>query len=134
MERIELFKRRKQLSIFIGIVGFFLILLFLWGRITGSETGVNFPLMGLIFVIQLFLNFRSFKKYHFQFDKQHIQWSFPGMTEQKTIRLSENQIEISTNWKGIQLNNEDQSFIISTDGLWNREKKLIYSSLKEYYS
>ncbi|MCF1420980.1 hypothetical protein [Mangrovimonas futianensis] len=134
MEHVKLFKRRKQLSIAIGVVGFLFILLVILDRTTELGIGEHFPLMGFIFVIQMFLNFGNFKKYFFQFDKQRIKWRFPGMAEPKVICISEDSMDITTNWKGVQINHEDQYYEILTDGLWKGEKKLIYKTLKQYYS
>ena len=134
MEHVKLFKRRKQLSLILGIFGLIMILLFVVDRTTDLGMDRNFPLLGFIFVIQMFLNYGNFKKYFFQFDKQHIKWRFPCMAEPKVICISEDAIDITTNWKGVQINHEDQYYEILTDGLWKGEKKLIYNTLKQYYS
>lgn len=134
MEKVKLFKLRKILSIIIGLVGIIITLMYVLALFTNYGSRGEFSFMGIILLVSMGYQYRTFNKFYFHYNKQEIKWNFPGMSEPKKVELSKNSFEISKDWKGIILINKNQSIEISTDGLWERDKKLISKRLTEYYS
>ena len=134
MEQIKLFKLRKIISITIGLIGLLITLLYILTLYTDYGVRGESSFIGVILLIQMIVQYRNFTKFYIHFDKHQIKWNFPGMNEPKIVDLSSASFEISKNWKGVILSNENQNIDISTDGLWDRDKNLIYQKLKKYYT
>jgi len=135
MEQIKLFKLRKKIiTIAIGLIGLIITLLYILTLFTEYGLRGNFSFIGVILLIQMILQYRNFNKFYIHFNKHQIKWNFPGMNEPKIVDLSSTSFEISKNWKGVILSNDNQKIDISTNGLWDRDINLIYHKLKEYYT
>ena len=134
MEKIELFKANKIISMVIGLFGLALILLYVLSFFTDYEIGDTFPFLGFMLFFQMIVQFKNFNKYFIHFDQKHINWYLPSMTEPKSIALTDTTFEFSKDWKGLSIINGTDKVEISTDGLWDRDKNLIYEKLEEYYA
>ena len=134
MNQIELFRLRKLISITIGLFGLIITLFYILTLFTDYGIRSEFSYTGVILLIQMLYQYRSFNKYYIHFDKNQIKWNFPGMNEPKTVDLLAKSFEISKDWKGVILRNDNENIMISTDGLWDRDKVFIHNKFKEYYT
>jgi len=134
MKQIELFKLRKIISITIGLFGLIITLLYILALFTDYGVRGEFSFIGVILLFQMIFQYRNFNKFYIHYDNHQIKWNFPGMNDPKIVDLSAKSFEISKNWKGVILSNDSENIDISTDGLWDRDKNLIYKKLKEYYT
>ena len=126
MQEFNLFKFRKLFSPFFGVIGLAIILQYYF---TDSPLQ-PFSYLGVPLLITAILHYFQWKKFFFQITPKNISYKFPGMETAKTISVQGHFYQISEDWKGIYLANQDQRIFISTNGLWQKEKSALFQFLK----
>lgn len=126
MQEFNLFKFRKLFSPFFGVIGLAIILQYYF---TDSPLQ-PFSYLGVPLLITAILHYFQWKKFFFQITPKNISYKFPGMETPKTISVQGHFYQISEDWKGIYLANQDQRIFISTNGLWQKEKSALFQFLK----
>lgn len=129
MKKAKLFHTQSILSIFLCLAGVTLTTLnFLQEHPSSLNMGVSIPL-----TLVGFFQYWNSKKFYLKYDKKQITWHFPTSEEAKSIELSDGNYEVSQDWKGLVFKGENQSFEISLNQFWERDKKRLYHQLKSYY-
>jgi len=130
MKTINPYNRQKNLRIgfaVIGALGMVVGLYFFFGKNDNSFliSAAAYPFFVLSGLIQYF----QLKNKFLRFSKTEIEWVFAANEDTKKIEL----IKIDSNWKGIVLENRGNTYEISLDGIWKKDRKRIISEMKKFY-
>ena len=130
MKTINPYNRQKNLQIgfaVIGALGMVVGLYFFFGKNDNSFliSAAAYPFFVLSGLIQYF----QLKNKFLRFSKTEIEWVFAANEDTKKIEL----IKIDSNWKGIVLENRGNTYEISLDGIWKKDRKRIISEMKKFY-
>lgn len=130
MKKANLFQTQRTFAIFLGIAGLVLLsdqLFFNGVPELNIAVSTSLILVG-------FMQYWNFKKFYLKYDKKKITWHFPTSEEAKSIDLSDENYEVTQDWKGLNFKGENQSFEISLDQFWERDKNRIAEELKSFYA
>ena len=133
MTSIKLFTLQKITSLVIGIAGVLGVSIMISSKI--FELNFNSWAAGIFpaLLINLYHYF-VLKKQFFRIYKESIEWKFPAMkTEGKIVFKSKNP-SFSVNWKEITFYDESEVHELSLDGLWEKDRLKIQTTLKEYFN
>jgi hypothetical protein len=134
MKTINPYNRQKNLQIsfaVIGALGMVVGLYFFFGKNDNSFliSAAAYPFFVLSGLIQYF----QLKNKFLRFSKTEIEWVFAANEDTKKIELIKGETSIDSNWKGIVLENGGNTYEISLDGIWKKDRKRIISEMKKFY-